>query len=263
MMKKKDLIQMVQNPNYIAGIYNYCDRWCERCPFTARCANFAFGEQHFSNPEDRDINNARFWEKLHEDFQLTMEMVMETSEKLGIDLTELDLQAAAEEQKQLEEAFHSHECVMAAKKYSEMIKEWFDSTNGLFDQKEDDLRLQADLDLPGTNPFKEAASIKDAVEVIHWYQDQIYVKLLRAVEGEFEETPEMLEEYPKDFDGSAKVALIGLDRSIAAWGVIRSHFPDKEDSILDLLIGLGRLRAKVKEVFPNAWSFVRPGFDDM
>ena len=263
MMKKKDLIQIVQNPEFIPGIYNYCDRWCERCPLTARCANFAFGEQHFSNPENRDIDNAHFWEKLHEVFQLTLEMLMETADELGIDLTDLDLQAAVEEQKQLEEASHKHESVRAAKKYSEMVEEWFDSTNGLFDQKEDNLRLQMDLDLPGTNPFKEAASIKDAVEVIRWYQHQIYVKLLRAVEGELEETAEMLKEYPKDSDGSAKVALIGLDRSIAAWGAIRSHFPDKEDSILDLLIGLGRLRTKVKEVFPNAWSFVRPGFDDI
>ena len=74
--------------------------------------------------------------------------------------------------------------------------------------------------------------------------------------------PEMLKEYPKDSDGSAKVALIGLDRSIAAWGAVRSHFPKEEDSIFELLIGLGRLRSKVEEVFPNARSFVRLGFDD-
>ena len=26
---------------FIVGIFNYCDRWCERCPFTSRCRLFA------------------------------------------------------------------------------------------------------------------------------------------------------------------------------------------------------------------------------
>ena len=26
---------------FILGIYNYCDGWCERCPFTNRCRVFA------------------------------------------------------------------------------------------------------------------------------------------------------------------------------------------------------------------------------
>ena len=41
-----------------------------------------------------------------------------------------------------------------------------------------------------------------------WYQHFIYVKLIRAVQGKLEETPQSLDEFPKDFDGSAKVALI-------------------------------------------------------
>ena len=40
----KDWIKgMAKNPDFIPGIYNYCDRWCERCAFTARCMNFAMG----------------------------------------------------------------------------------------------------------------------------------------------------------------------------------------------------------------------------
>ena len=36
-MKKDDLRKLVRNPKFISGIYNYCDRWCERCRFTAYC----------------------------------------------------------------------------------------------------------------------------------------------------------------------------------------------------------------------------------
>ena len=30
--------------NFIPGIFNYCDRWCERCPLTARCSVYAMVE---------------------------------------------------------------------------------------------------------------------------------------------------------------------------------------------------------------------------
>ena len=66
----------------------------------------------------------------------------------------------------------------------------------------------------------------------------------------------------RDADGSAKVALIGIDRSLAAWAALRSHFPDQEDAILDFLLRLARIRRQAEKLFPNARAFVRPGFDE-
>ncbi|MDO8793409.1 MAG: hypothetical protein Q7J25_02180 [Vicinamibacterales bacterium] len=35
---------------FIVSIFNYCDRWCERCPLTARCRVFAMSaEQEFES----------------------------------------------------------------------------------------------------------------------------------------------------------------------------------------------------------------------
>ncbi len=76
------------------------------------------------------------------------------------------------------------------------------------------------------------------------------------------QTSAILDEFPKDSDGSAKVALIAMDRSIAAWGELHRHFPDAEDDILDLLAHLDRLRRHAEQEFPAARAFVRPGFDD-
>jgi hypothetical protein len=36
-MDKNDFLKLAADPKYIPGICNYCDRWCERCPFTSRC----------------------------------------------------------------------------------------------------------------------------------------------------------------------------------------------------------------------------------
>jgi hypothetical protein len=68
-------------------------------------------------------------------------------------------------------------------------------------------------------------------------------------------------DFPKDSDGSTKVALLGIDSSVHAWGVVLHHLPEQEDSILPMLSLLEQLRGLVETVFPRAPSFKRPGFD--
>ena len=65
----------------------------------------------------------------------------------------------------------------------------------------------------------------------------------------------------EDANGSAKVALIGLDRSITAWAYILKIIPDEQDSLLPILALLSKIRRKTEEIFPNARDFKRPGFD--
>lgn len=138
---------------------------------------------------------------------------------------------------------------------------WFDSISDLLGQKEDELNSKVQLDLPNADPAGVAASFEEAVQVIRWYQHQIYIKLMSAIRWRMREELEILEEFPKDSDGSAKVALIAIDRSMAAWGELRSHFLIREDVSLDMLRHLDRLRRTVEKVFPAARSFIRPGFD--
>jgi len=35
-MDKEDVKRLAKTPGLISGIYNYCDRWCERCPYLQR-----------------------------------------------------------------------------------------------------------------------------------------------------------------------------------------------------------------------------------
>lgn len=260
-MDKEYIKRLAEDPKFIPGVYNYCDRWCERCPFTSRCMNFALSEEQFDDPQARDIKNEAFWQKLHEVFQVTLEMLKETAKEQGINLNCLDLHAAAEENKKINNIAKNHGCAHAAKTYAEMVKSWFDSSKDLFEEKADDLSLKARLELPDSDPVKEAAGLKDTVDIIRWYQHFIYVKLLRAVRGSMEESSPSLDEFPKDSDGSAKIALIAMDRSIAAWGQMSTYFPQCKDEILDILVRLDRLRRKTEEIFSDARAFVRPGFD--
>ena len=258
-MDKDELIKKVQDPRYISGIYNYCDRWCERCIFTSRCLNYDSSEEEFGDLKDRDLNNKEFIERLHKTFQQTKEMITEMAEEMGVDLNSLDMEHEIENERKKREEIKQHELSMAAQKYSKMADTWLENEQTLFVEKQESLNDLQNIGVDEEKLINEADSINDALEVIRWYQYQIYIKIMRALnhDDEIEED----DAFPKDSDGSAKVALIGMDRSIGAWGRLQELFPEKINSILDILVHLDRLRRRTEKTFPNARSFVRPGFD--
>jgi hypothetical protein len=223
---------------------------------------FTLSEEEITDPETHDIRNKKFWQNLEETFQVTRELLKELAEREGVDLDALDLEEGAEEDRVKDETARNHDCSRSAKDYGEIVNSWFESAKDLFEEKEGELIMKVKLEIPDIDPLGEAASLSDAVEVIRWYQYQIYVKMMRALRGNLNDSSEGENEFPRDSDGSAKVALIGLDRSIAAWGEIVKHFPEREDELLDILLHLDRLRRRVESEFPAARAFVRPGFDD-
>ena len=258
---KEQVKELGKNPDFISGIYNYCDRWCERCSFTSRCMNFALGEAQFGDLEELDLNNAAFWDRMTETLRATLDMVKEMAEERGIDLDAIDTEAIEEEERRIHEDASNHEICRASDAYGEMVTEWFDAIND--GDTEDEWNLKWRLETPHAETSEELTDLEDAVQVIRWYQYQIHVKLMRAVTGDMEETPEILEDFPKDSDGSAKVALIGIDRSISAWDKLLKHLPEQEKRILNILFYLARLRRNVEKAFPDARAFVRPGFDEI
>lgn len=246
---------------FIDGVYNYCDRWCERCSLTGRCRVFAMEAEAGHDEESRDPNNAAFWHALEGIFKQTIEMLRETARKEGIDLDAIDREEHRKRQKVRRRKTLGHPLVKVGHAYAQRVSKWFESMKGSFEEKESELNSRFRLGLEGRDPEAEVVEISDAVEVIRWYQYQIAVKLARAVSGLSENEEDPTEGLTHDANGSAKVALLALDRSLAAWSVLRRSLPDPDDTILDFLVGLDRLRRKSERTFPDARKFVRPGFD--
>ena len=258
-MNKKQIEKLAKDPRFISGIYNYCDRWCERCAFTQRCMTFALCEN--DNPQSKDINNKAFWDKIGEIFKVTLEMVKENAEKMGIDLNSIDYEKADKYEEKVHKISQEQPYSKAALDYLETVRNWFDSNKSLLQEKADELLMLAQADIPAAKPVDEAVSIKDCLDVIQWYQYQIYVKLCRAASGMLRGEFEEIDYCSEDANGSAKVAIIGIERSIAAWGELLNKFPQQEDVILSILVKLKRLLRQAETAFPDARSFVRPGFD--
>lgn len=246
-MNRDRLKKLASDERFIAGIYNYCDRWCERCPQTSHCLNFSISEEEFSDPETQDIRNEAFWKKLSEILRDALELLKEGAEKWGIDIETLDSAEGEENVKAKDAAAENHLLCRVAQRYSRSAEDWFERKETLF--------------FEAAAAAKEGVSIEEAIEVIRWYQYFIGAKVMRAVRGNIEEKEEGCDEFPSDSDGSAKIALIAIDRSIAAWAVIQHYITDGDKEVIDMIAFLDGLRQAVEETFPNARSFIRPGFD--
>lgn len=282
-MDRKELTELAGNPTFISGIYNYCDRWCERCPFTARCLVYATekADEELDDPDTHDINNDKFWRKLEAIFRETRELIQEWAEEAGVDLDAAEAETAQVEHEQERDAAKQHQLSLSARDYARMVQQWFEEEFAVEQNVHDDI----------TGKSKNAGediNVSDAIEVIRWYQFFIAAKVFRALMGfergtaevdsagadvfpdlEFEDDDEgnelneaLAEAAGNDSDGSAKIALIAVDRSLSAWRVMQSSFAEKANTIMPMLLVLERLRRGTEQLFPQARDFIRPGFDE-
>ncbi len=276
-MDKSELRELAANRDLISGIYNYCDRWCERCPFTTRCLVYATEKAAdvSDDPEVHDINNAKFWSRLESIFQETHEMILEWAQEAGIDLETLEAEAAQADREQQRHNAKQHELSLSARRYAEMVERWFGEEFAVEQNVHDDTTGKS-------KNTEEDIDVSDAIEVVRWYQFFVAAKVFRALMArdrpvideeltsedifsgaELDDDEALIDAVGNDADGSAKIALIAIDRSSSAWRILQSSLPEKADSIVPMLLELERLRRATEQTFPEARDFIRPGFDEV
>ncbi len=256
-----------RNPRFIPGIYDYCDRWCERCEFSHRCAQFAMrSHDRPDDPRTRDLENRKFWETLGTSAltaKPALKITRSTSKKHAVSTATIEAATAHEKRLERRARMLGQRETNAALTYSHMVDEWFNNELRLPLQHVRNLERRVEKALTSVASAKgELVRLNDCVEVIRWYQAFIYVKLCRAFMSFVEEEEDGALAATRDSSGSAKVALIAIERSLAAWVAMREMFPEETDSMLEILVHLDRLRRNVRRKFPKAKSFKRPGFDD-
>ena len=262
-MQRRNLTELARNSDLVSGIYNYCDRWCERCPLTSRCLVYATEKEEDDSAAANDLSNEAFWRKLGTIFQETRDMIAEWAAEAGIDLNKADDEDDPAQRKRRRQQVDNHPLARAGKKYANDASDWLrelDQTIEVSDVRAAERTRESECE--------SGERLEDAREVIQWYQYQIAVKTMRALSARIDERDADLAsvdlaEFLKDSDGSAKVALIGIDRSIAAWRLVQLSLPERETSIVPLILQLERLRHRIEKTFPYAREFVRPGFDEI
>jgi hypothetical protein len=236
---KNRMKEITLQESYNDTIFNYCDRWCEKCPFTSRCLNFAL------SVEDPHLDDKEGWKYLKNVVDATCLMLDDLMEINGYDVTKIEniiLTPSHDPE--------SYPLSIYVRETAFKIHNWL-KKNDLFD------RLNNLLDL-GVQLSEKFSRYKESVEVIYRYNFLFAAKITRAVAGLLENREYSL----YDMNGSAKVALVSIDRLIVAWSFILTESSQIEDEILEILISLSEVRKRTELTFPDARKFIRPGLDE-
>lgn len=236
---------------YISEIHNYCDRWCERCAFTTRCRVFATESESAAN----GIDTPDLMDQLRNTFENTLEMLQDLMEKL-----EEAAEEALDDQEGLEQESAEDESDIQGTwyiEYAHAVDYFFRSNEGFFRGQE--LKLEELVEMGIPVDVEKLGFLHEALHTIRWYQHFIGAKINRAVSAlELDEDKNL----QSDGNGSAKVAMIAIRKSMDAWGFLASFFADKTTDIQRVVEVLSVARQKLAAAYPNWEQFHRPGFDD-
>ena len=246
----------MEDDKFIPGIYNYCDRWCERCDFTDRCRLF-FDEQKQLKENDGKDN---FFEIISKNFEKTFELLHKIAEEKGIDLEniEVDEEAFQKEQEKHKNA-RKHPLVLKAKTYTEQADQWLEDRDYL-EQENTKYLKNIDLEIQLDESDKALRIIDEALNIINWYKFQIQIKLASAI-NYYPHNSDFEDEIENMHHASSKIALIGVNNSMKAWQSLLNIVEDKDGKIVDILILLHQIQTKINQQFPLLSKFRRPGFD--
>ena len=230
--------------NYIDFISAYCDSWCERCAFTQRCSHFA----------------VQCAEAMCDgDFKAALELALgpaptpgrERQKTVGEQMAEAPAndepsqKELAEIERELDERrarVRRHPLAESSMDYAVASRRWLEAHE----------RGAGQCD----------AAVREAMDVIGWDSHLIHVKIMRALNGRDEDPKGSFfgGAVQSDWNGSAKVALISIERSERAWHTLTAALGDDGARVMAGL--LGRVREQTTKEFPRAKDFRRPGFDD-
>lgn len=241
-----------ENGDFISGIYNYCDRWCERCSMTIKCRQYAMecARDAFNADGSQEGDSYEFMESLlnlpddtEKDEQEAEVPDFEPASETSEEIDELDFLEYMQQQEEIDRQTQDTICVKLADRYMSEGTRWLDEWDSLVSEQDDD----------------EQNSLANAVDIINWYLFQMPTKLRRAVNGKISR-----EEYMQfDVHGSAKVVLIGAESSLDAWRNLQSFLPeDRQDAVAPILAILKDMIIEIDLEIPQAREFKRPGFDD-
>jgi hypothetical protein len=216
-------------------------------------------QRQLNKPAPGDVNDAVFWEALRQTFQETKDELLQMVAEEDIDLDDPELKKEIQEhEEKIERLVEKHEPLLQkARSYASFVSDILEEADSRTKQQG---RRTSETPL-----LKSEADIAEALEVISYYHPFIYIKLTRAVHSlaqEELETDPSMRQLSSDADGSAKVALLGLDRSWLAWGSLLHHLEEGDDAVLDALTQLSAIREATELAFPAARGFIRPGFDE-
>jgi hypothetical protein len=198
--------------------------------------------------DEKDIGNVAFARNLTNILNDAKEMLEAKATEFGIELGNIDDPEIAAAHKQKRVNMKGSDLALLAEKYA-------DDLTPVLDAKKKWL----------TEPAGDEELVNDVLAVLYWYQFFIAAKVQRGIGGIIDDEggdyAEELNDPQSDANGSIKVALIAIERSLLAWTYLinASNAP----TLRPFIEMLEEIKQKAEARFPYARDFIRPGFDEI
>ncbi len=234
-------------PRFIPGVYNFCDRWCERCRFVTRCV---IGVMHVREEEARVRGEDPATVEIPDEDPEPGDGIARTwlEEAFNQRLTEEELREINRQEEERRRLMEGDTLALDAREYG-LIAHRISTA------------LAAELSGRG-DPI-----VLSALDAIARHALCISAKTWRAVGGQIRAT---LEDRDLDDDaglqsdgnGSAKIVRLMVAESRECWSVLMQVGRATADGLpVKMVERLDRLDQALAARFPRAMDFMRPGFD--
>ncbi|MDA3892205.1 MAG: hypothetical protein PF517_11130 [Salinivirgaceae bacterium] len=228
----------------IDGIFNYCDRWCERCLFTDRCSQFDM-EQEMGLHDDHSMEDALKYTKII--FEEIGSMLSDKMKEFNIGIDEeIDLGTKPDFNDEDE-----HLMETLAMDYLKRLSEWLELNNDHIDEKASHLWNISQ------NKYDQ---FDEALNVVHWYMSMIPVKMKRGLKKKDKYDDDDF--FWEDKNAIGKLLLMCIEKSIKAFALLFDYMPEMEDDLIDFMAILSQMKSGVQIALPNANKFIRKGLDE-
>ncbi len=230
---------------FIPGVYNYCDRWCERCAFTSRCRVYAMEMAVRIDGVSGEL--ARAAESLPGD----------PAEEWPVDLA-VETEPDDEDDEELDQSMLAHDVAHALAEVHPLT-EAAESMNTLAKPLLD--AVTARMAAGG----QQTEALRDALEVLDRHRNFVVAKVRRALSGR--DDPPILDDdgrpFASDADGSAKVAYLACAAMRDAAQRLALLDPDLASRVARFTQAADRVLELLDATFPGHRDFRRPGLDDL
>ena len=227
-------VRVAADPTLIPGVYEMCDQWCMYCPVTERCLAYRCSPDIASGKQDIEKSLA---DRLYEG----MEFLKKLCDAEGRPVPELDALLSEDPRHTVKFIPIDDPIEKMGRRYAQLSDAYLISHS--------DFPFEMRPRPSGPTPF----------EVFAWFHWLIPSKIYRALISAARAARGGEDWLRNDALASAKVALIGMDRSLDALAALGR---EEEDARVEFLQAhLRRLRREVEGRFPEARTFLRTGLD--
>ena len=239
----------------LEGIQNYCDRWCERCPFRRMCYVAITEEKMQGLLEKYPDGNIPAEEMMKWPFGEGQEDALfddDAAQEADFDEEwtedEADFETEDDDFFSPSNKARRHPLTHQSKAFAMQMHQWLKNRHQ---------ELGDNLTPHLAQGYSETMTL--AEEVLNRFHFFIPVKLQRALVGLYDD--EHFDVGGRDMNGSAKVALLTIDESLDALTLLIRNLKSHRTELKQLRQQLEVILTMTETEFPEARAFIRPYHD--